>query len=81
MAEPMFRVGDMTKSEGEQMFRAFLGFDLKHLIEYMDNVRGAWNGEDSKFVFEGEVFHEDQVGAAEDIIQKAKELQDLLNEF
>jgi hypothetical protein len=62
------------------MFFAFAGMDLAAIKRYMESLRGAWNGEDTWYIFEGERYHEDTVGCAEEIIEKCDELQNLLNE-
>ena len=70
-----------TVPSHKEMMMAFAGMDLGTVKRYMESVRGSWNGEDAKFLHEGEVYHEDHVGIAEDIIEKIDELQELLNEF
>lgn len=69
------------KPTQKEMFFAFAGQDLNGIKRYMENLRGSWNGEDSKFMHEGEIYHEDHVSAAEEIIEKIDQLQELLNEF
>lgn len=69
---------EATKKE---MVVGFAGQDLATLRTYFDNLRSSWNGEDSKFIHEGEIYHEDHVDAANDIIEKIDELQECLNEF
>lgn len=72
---------EMTKQMGREMVRAFIGSDLKTIREEMEGVQGAWNGEDSQFMHEGELYHEDDASAAGDIIEKIDALQEELNEW
>lgn len=47
---------------------------LKELIKEMEGIRGQWNGDESGY-------REEQANIATDIIEKAKELEDLINEL
>ena len=47
--------------------------ELNNLIKECEETRGRWNGKDSGYA-------EDQAMIAEEIIDKAKELIDLINE-
>lgn len=47
---------------------------LQALIEEMEVIRGNWNGDESGYM-------EEQASIATDIIEKAKELEDLINEL
>lgn len=47
---------------------------LKKLIDECETIAGNWNGEDSGY-------QEEQAGIANDIIEKAKELIELINEL
>lgn len=60
---------------------AFSGLDLQTVKKFLEGIRGSWNGEDAWFSHEGERFHEDHVGAAEEIIEKIDELQELYDNF
>jgi len=48
--------------------------DLNHFI-------GSWNGEDTKFIHEGAIYHEDDVNCATEALEKIEELQELLAEL
>jgi len=48
--------------------------ELKKLIKECEEIRGRWNGDDSGY-------EEDQATIASDIIDKARELTDLINEL
>jgi hypothetical protein len=48
--------------------------ELKKLIEECEQIRGHWNGKDSGYA-------EDQANIASDIIEKSKELIELINEL
>ena len=47
---------------------------LQELIEEMKVIQGNWNGDESGYM-------EDQAGIASDIIDKSRELIDLINEL
>lgn len=64
-----------------EMFTAFAGQDLGTVKTYLQGIISSWNGEDSWFMHEGERFHEDTVGCAEEIIEKIDELQVMLDDF
>ena len=64
-----------------ELFIAFAGQDLGTLKSYFEGIISSWNGEDSWFMHEGERFHEDSVGQAQEIIEKIDELQEILNNF
>lgn len=53
---------------------------ITSLMKRAEEVQGGWNGEDSKYIFEGEIYHEDDAGIAGDIAEKCKELLELLEE-
>lgn len=48
--------------------------ELKKLIEEMEEVRGRWNGDESGYL-------EEQADIAGDVIEKSKELIELINEL
>ena len=48
--------------------------ELLKLIKEMEKVSGQWNGDESGY-------QEDQAHIADDIIEKSKELIDLINEL
>ena len=48
--------------------------ELKKLIKECEEISGRWNGDDSSYA-------EDQAHIANDIIEKAGELIDLINEL
>lgn len=72
---------EMSKKDGQQMLRAFAGFDLTKIREEMEGIAGGWNGEDSQFIHEGELYHEDDATQALDIVEAIDALQDLLDNF
>ena len=47
---------------------------LQELIKEMEVIQGNWNGDESGY-------QEEQAGIATDIIEKAKELENLINEL
>jgi hypothetical protein len=71
----------MDKTTEREMEHAFVGFDLERIKARMEAIRGSWNGKDYRFTHEDEIFTEDHVGAAEDIIALCDELQAELDNF
>lgn len=48
--------------------------EIQKLIKEMEEIQGCWNGDESGY-------QEEQAGIATDIIEKAQELLDLINEL
>lgn len=71
----------MEKLNNREAQVAFLGVDLSAMKKYLEALRSSWNGEDAQFSHEGQLFHEDDVSNAEEIIEKIDELQEMLNNF
>lgn len=54
---------------------------MEKAVEYLlkrkqeaENLVGSWNGEDEKFIHEGEIFSESDVNVEQDVIKKCDEL-------
>lgn len=71
----------IDKKTEREMDHAFVGFDLRRIKTRMEAIRGSWNGDNSRFMHEGEIFTEDHVAAAEHIIKLCDELQEALDNF
>ena len=54
---------------------------LKTIYKEAEEVAGGWNGEDAQYVVGGVTYDEDAAVCAQEIMDKAKELETLLNEF
>lgn len=46
----------------------------------MNALSSSWNGEDDKFMHEGDIYHEDDATKAEEVVKKCEELLELLEE-
>jgi hypothetical protein len=57
------------------------GWNLQMLKKHFQSIQASWNGEDGKFIHEGEIYTEDHVNAAEEIVETIDSLQDMLNNF
>lgn len=53
---------------------------LKQIREDTESFIGSWNGEDDKFIHDGEIYHEADVHLGEEILEKLDELEELLNQ-
>lgn len=50
---------------------------LAKVREDLNNFIGSWNGDGERFLFEGNVYYEDDVDAAGEAIEKIDELDEL----
>ena len=51
-------------------------------IEHEANgIVSAWNGGDKKFDYDGEIYTDEQASAAEELLQKIKEVRALVREL
>ncbi len=71
----------MEEVPKKELLVAYAGQDLYHLKNEFEKIQGSWNGEDSQFTCEGELYHEDHATAAGDIVEKIDELLAELDAF
>lgn len=55
-------------------------YTLEWIKAHYGGIHGSWNGEDDRFLFEGDVYTEDDVQHADEILKKVAELEELLKE-
>lgn len=52
--------------------------ELKKLKEHFEGIAGSWNGEDNKFIHEGEFYSEEQ---AQEALEISEACEDLINKI
>lgn len=56
-------------------------YTIEYLKKAAEGICGAWNGSDSRFTYEGEIYTDEAVGAAKELIQKLAEIEELIEEL
>jgi hypothetical protein len=56
-------------------------YTLDYIEKEARNIQGAWNGEDDRFMYDGEVMHEEHVNKARELEEKIQEVRWLISEL
>ena len=74
-------IKETTKAMTKAMVAGFMILDLQKLKSDAEEIAGSWNGEDDKFIADGDIYTEDDAHIAIDIMETCERLEGLLDEW